>query len=101
VARHVLDGADEPRRAEASEVCEGIDHRNGRRRRSARKYGVRHLPEDGNGAHREVIDNNLNHRERRSRFRPKMMAKGKGRILVLSSRQAKYGTKDAARVLSL
>ena len=46
---------------------------------------------------RDVIDNNLNGTANTIRaFAPKMVAKGKGRILVLSSMQGKHGTKDAA-----
>jgi NAD(P)-dependent dehydrogenase (short-subunit alcohol dehydrogenase family) len=46
---------------------------------------------------RDVIDNNLNGTANTLRaFAPKMVAKKKGRILVLSSMQGKHGTKDAA-----
>ena len=46
---------------------------------------------------RDVIDNNLNGTANTIRaFAPKMVAKKKGRILVLSSMQGKHGTKDAA-----
>jgi NAD(P)-dependent dehydrogenase (short-subunit alcohol dehydrogenase family) len=46
---------------------------------------------------RDVIDNNLNGTANTIRaFAPKMVAKRKGRILVLSSMQGKHGTKDAA-----
>jgi NAD(P)-dependent dehydrogenase (short-subunit alcohol dehydrogenase family) len=45
----------------------------------------------------DVIDNNLNGTANTIRaFAPKMVAKRKGRILVLSSMQGKHGTKDAA-----
>jgi NAD(P)-dependent dehydrogenase (short-subunit alcohol dehydrogenase family) len=46
---------------------------------------------------RDVIDNNLTGTANTIRFfAPKMVAKKKGRILVLSSMQGKHGTKDAA-----
>src|ERR1700678_108200 len=46
---------------------------------------------------RDVIDNNLNGTANTIRaFALKMVAKKKGRILVLSSMQGKHGTKDAA-----
>jgi NAD(P)-dependent dehydrogenase (short-subunit alcohol dehydrogenase family) len=46
---------------------------------------------------RDVIDNNLNGTANTIRaFAPKMVAKKKGRIIVLSSMQGKHGTKDAA-----
>jgi NAD(P)-dependent dehydrogenase (short-subunit alcohol dehydrogenase family) len=46
---------------------------------------------------RDVIDNNLNGTANTIRaFAPKMVAKNKGRIIVLSSMQGKHGTKDAA-----
>src|ERR1700761_6645341 len=46
---------------------------------------------------RDVIDNNLNGTANTIRaFAPKMVARKKGRILVLSSMQGKHGTKDAA-----
>lgn len=46
---------------------------------------------------RDVIDNNLNGTANTVRaFAPKMVAKRKGRIIVLSSMQGKHGTKDAA-----
>jgi NAD(P)-dependent dehydrogenase (short-subunit alcohol dehydrogenase family) len=46
---------------------------------------------------RDVIDNNLNGTANTIRaFAPRMVAKKKGRILVLSSMQGKHGTKDAA-----
>ncbi|MBV8797875.1 MAG: mycofactocin-coupled SDR family oxidoreductase [Hyphomicrobiales bacterium] len=46
---------------------------------------------------RDVIDNNLNGTANTIRaFAPKMVAKRKGRILVLSSMQGKHGTKDAS-----
>jgi NAD(P)-dependent dehydrogenase (short-subunit alcohol dehydrogenase family) len=46
---------------------------------------------------RDVIDNNLNGTANTIRaFAPKMVAKRKGRIIVLSSMQGKHGTKDAA-----
>jgi NAD(P)-dependent dehydrogenase (short-subunit alcohol dehydrogenase family) len=46
---------------------------------------------------RDVIDNNLNGTANTIRaFAPKMVAKQKGRILVLSSMQGKHGTKDAS-----
>jgi NAD(P)-dependent dehydrogenase (short-subunit alcohol dehydrogenase family) len=46
---------------------------------------------------RDVIDNNLNGTANTIRaFAPKMVAKKKGRILVLSSMQGKHGTKDAS-----
>jgi NAD(P)-dependent dehydrogenase (short-subunit alcohol dehydrogenase family) len=45
----------------------------------------------------DVIDNNLNGTANTIRaFAPKMVAKRKGRIIVLSSMQGKHGTKDAA-----
>jgi NAD(P)-dependent dehydrogenase (short-subunit alcohol dehydrogenase family) len=44
-----------------------------------------------------VIDNNLNGTANTIRaFAPKMVARRKGRIIVLSSMQGKHGTKDAA-----
>jgi NAD(P)-dependent dehydrogenase (short-subunit alcohol dehydrogenase family) len=46
---------------------------------------------------RDVIDNNLNGTANTLRaFAPKMVAKNRGRIIVLSSMQGKHGTKDAA-----
>jgi len=46
---------------------------------------------------RDVIDNNLNGTANTIRaFAPKMVAKRKGRIIVLSSMQGKHGTKDAS-----
>jgi NAD(P)-dependent dehydrogenase (short-subunit alcohol dehydrogenase family) len=46
---------------------------------------------------RDVIDNNLNGTANTIRaFAPKMVAKNKGRIIVLSSMQGLHGTKDAA-----
>ncbi len=46
---------------------------------------------------RDVIDNNLNGTANTVRaFAPKMVAKNKGRIILLSSMQGKHGTKDAA-----
>ncbi len=46
---------------------------------------------------RDVIDNNLNGTANTIRaFAPKMVARNKGRIIVLSSLQGKHGTKDAA-----
>jgi NAD(P)-dependent dehydrogenase (short-subunit alcohol dehydrogenase family) len=46
---------------------------------------------------RDVIDNNLNGTANTLRaFAPKMVAKKKGRFIVLSSMQGKHGTKDAA-----
>jgi NAD(P)-dependent dehydrogenase (short-subunit alcohol dehydrogenase family) len=46
---------------------------------------------------RDVIDNNLNGTANTIRaFAPKMVAKKKGRILVLSSMQGTHGTKDAS-----
>jgi NAD(P)-dependent dehydrogenase (short-subunit alcohol dehydrogenase family) len=46
---------------------------------------------------RDVIDNNLNGTANTLRaFAPKMVAKKRGRIIVLSSMQGKHGTKDAA-----
>jgi len=46
---------------------------------------------------RDVIDNNLNGTANTIRaFAPKMVARKKGRIIVLSSMQGKHGTKDAA-----
>ncbi len=46
---------------------------------------------------RDVIDNNLNGTANTIRaFAPKMVAKGKGRIIVLSSMQGRHGTKDGA-----
>ncbi|UAJ09025.1 SDR family NAD(P)-dependent oxidoreductase [Glacieibacterium megasporae] len=46
---------------------------------------------------RDVIDNNLNGTANTIRaFAPKMIARRKGRIIVLSSLQGKHGTKDAA-----
>jgi NAD(P)-dependent dehydrogenase (short-subunit alcohol dehydrogenase family) len=45
----------------------------------------------------DVIDNNLNGTANTIRaFAPKMVARNKGRIIVLSSMQGKHGTKDAA-----
>jgi NAD(P)-dependent dehydrogenase (short-subunit alcohol dehydrogenase family) len=45
----------------------------------------------------DVIDNNLNGTANTIRaFAPKMVARRKGRIIVLSSMQGKHGTKDAA-----
>ena len=46
---------------------------------------------------RDVIDNNLNGTANTIRaFAPKLVARRKGRIIVLSSMQGKHGTKDAA-----
>lgn len=46
---------------------------------------------------RDVIDNNLNGTANTIRaFAPKMVARNKGRIIVLSSMQGRHGTKDAA-----
>jgi NAD(P)-dependent dehydrogenase (short-subunit alcohol dehydrogenase family) len=46
---------------------------------------------------RDVIDNNLNGTANTIRaFAPKMVAKRRGRIIVLSSMQGKHGTKDAS-----
>jgi NAD(P)-dependent dehydrogenase (short-subunit alcohol dehydrogenase family) len=46
---------------------------------------------------RDVIDNNLNGTANTIRaFAPKMVARRKGRIIVLSSMQGKHGTKDAS-----
>ena len=46
---------------------------------------------------RDVIDNNLNGTANTIRaFAPKMVAKNKGRIIVLSSMQGLHGTKDAS-----
>jgi NAD(P)-dependent dehydrogenase (short-subunit alcohol dehydrogenase family) len=46
---------------------------------------------------RDVIDNNLNGTANTIRaFAPKMVARRKGRIIVLSSMQGKHGTKNAA-----
>jgi NAD(P)-dependent dehydrogenase (short-subunit alcohol dehydrogenase family) len=46
---------------------------------------------------RDVIDNNLNGTANTIRaFAPKMVARNKGRIIVLSLMQGKHGTKDAA-----
>ena len=46
---------------------------------------------------RDVIDNNLNGTANTIRaFAPKMVARKKGRIIVLSSMQGKHGTKDAS-----
>jgi NAD(P)-dependent dehydrogenase (short-subunit alcohol dehydrogenase family) len=46
---------------------------------------------------RDVIDNNLNGTANTIRaFAPKMVARNKGRIIVLSSMQGKHGIKDAA-----
>ena len=46
---------------------------------------------------RDVIDNNLNGTANTIRaFAPKMVARNKGRIIVLSSMQGLHGTKDAA-----
>ncbi|MBV9782353.1 MAG: mycofactocin-coupled SDR family oxidoreductase [Acidisphaera sp.] len=46
---------------------------------------------------RDVIDNNLNGTANTIRaFAPKMVARKRGRIIVLSSMQGKHGTKDAA-----
>ena len=46
---------------------------------------------------RDVIDNNLNGTANTLRaFAPKMVARKRGRIIVLSSMQGKHGTKDAA-----
>ncbi len=46
---------------------------------------------------RDVLDNNLTGTANTIRaFAPKMVARGKGRIIVLSSMQGKHGTKDAA-----
>ena len=45
----------------------------------------------------DVIDNNLNGTANTIRaFAPKMVARGRGRIIVLSSMQGKHGTKDAS-----
>jgi NAD(P)-dependent dehydrogenase (short-subunit alcohol dehydrogenase family) len=46
---------------------------------------------------RDIIDNNLNGTANTIRaFAPKMVARKKGRIIVLSSMQGKHGTKDAS-----
>jgi len=46
---------------------------------------------------RDVIDNNLNGTANTVRaFAPKMVARKKGRLILLSSMQGKHGTKDAA-----
>jgi NAD(P)-dependent dehydrogenase (short-subunit alcohol dehydrogenase family) len=46
---------------------------------------------------RDVIDNNLNGTANTVRaFAPKMVARNKGRFILLSSMQGKHGTKDAA-----
>jgi NAD(P)-dependent dehydrogenase (short-subunit alcohol dehydrogenase family) len=46
---------------------------------------------------RDIVDNNLNGTANTIRaFAPKMVARRKGRIIVLSSMQGKHGTKDAA-----
>ncbi len=46
---------------------------------------------------RDVVDNNLNGTANTIRaFAPKMVARKRGRIIVLSSMQGKHGTKDAA-----
>jgi NAD(P)-dependent dehydrogenase (short-subunit alcohol dehydrogenase family) len=46
---------------------------------------------------RDVIDNNLNGTANTIRaFAPKMLARRRGRIIVLSSMQGKHGTKDAS-----
>ncbi len=46
---------------------------------------------------RDVIDNNLNGTANTIRaFAPKMVARNKGRIIVVSSLQGKHGTKDAS-----
>ena len=46
---------------------------------------------------RDVIDNNLNGTANTIRaFAPKMVARKRGRIIVLSSMQGKHGTKDAS-----
>ena len=46
---------------------------------------------------RDVIDNNLNGTANTVRaFAPKMVARRKGRLILLSSMQGKHGTKDAA-----
>jgi NAD(P)-dependent dehydrogenase (short-subunit alcohol dehydrogenase family) len=46
---------------------------------------------------RDVVDNNLNGTANTIRaFAPKMVARRKGRIIVLSSMQGKHGTKDAS-----
>jgi NAD(P)-dependent dehydrogenase (short-subunit alcohol dehydrogenase family) len=46
---------------------------------------------------RDVIENNLNGTANTIRaFAPKMVARKKGRIIVLSSMQGKHGTKDAS-----
>jgi NAD(P)-dependent dehydrogenase (short-subunit alcohol dehydrogenase family) len=52
---------------------------------------------NGDADWRDVIDNNLNGTANTIRaFAPKMVARNKGRIIVLSSMQGKHGTKDAA-----
>jgi NAD(P)-dependent dehydrogenase (short-subunit alcohol dehydrogenase family) len=46
---------------------------------------------------RDIVDNNLNGTANTIRaFAPKMVARRRGRIIVLSSMQGKHGTKDAA-----
>jgi NAD(P)-dependent dehydrogenase (short-subunit alcohol dehydrogenase family) len=46
---------------------------------------------------RDVIDNNLNGTANPIRaFAPKLVARGKGRIIVLSSMQGRHGTKDGS-----
>jgi len=47
---------------------------------------------------RDVIDNNLNGTANTIRaFAPKLVARKKGRIIVLSSMQGKHGTKSLTR----
>jgi NAD(P)-dependent dehydrogenase (short-subunit alcohol dehydrogenase family) len=55
------------------------------------------LLEMGDSDWRDVIDNNLNGTANTVRaFAPKMVARKKGRLILLSSMQGKHGTKDAA-----
>ncbi|HLH11576.1 MAG TPA: SDR family NAD(P)-dependent oxidoreductase [Methylovirgula sp.] len=59
--------------------------------------GWRPLLEMKDSDWRDVIENNLNGTANTVRaFAPKMVARGKGRLILLSSMQGKHGTKDAA-----
>ena len=54
-------------------------------------------PRDKDCDWRDVIDNNLNGTANTIRaFAPKMVARNKGRFIVLSSMQGEHGTKDAS-----
>ena len=82
------------------------DRRRRRQRATARSTSSSPTPPSSAGCRcwrwtdadwRDVIDNNLNGTANTIRaFAPKMVARKKGRIIVLSSMQGKHGTKDAS-----